>query len=201
MALYRRLDGHGTGPPLCFNGSMSLSPALARVEREFQDAQIRAQRLVESVSEDQWNRKPGDGGWSVAECITHLNLTNQAYLPFVREAIGRGKRDRPSVYRLDIVGWLLYRITEPPAGRFKSKTAPGFSPAAVADRSSTLQSFNQLQGKLLDELHAADGLNLGRLKIASPFNRRVRYNLYSCFRILAAHERRHLWQAEQVRSR
>ncbi len=184
---------------------MSLSPALAAVTREFHDAQKDAQRLVDSVSEGEWNRKPAPGRWSVAECISHLNLTNQAYLPLIREAIERGNRDRsakrmPRVPRLDITGWLLCRIMEPPVRRLKSKTLPGFSPSATADRLSILERFNQLQGNLLEELEAADGLNLSRLKIASPFNPRIRYNLYSCFRILAAHERRHLWQAEQVRN-
>ena len=37
-----------------------------------------------------------------------------------------------------------------------------------------------------------------RMKIVSPFDKRVRYNLVSAFHILAAHERRHLWQAEQA---
>jgi hypothetical protein len=32
----------------------------------------------------------------------------------------------------------------------------------------------------------------------SPFDSRVRYNLFSAFRIIAAHQRRHLWQAEQA---
>jgi hypothetical protein len=38
-------------------------------------------------------------------------------------------------------------------------------------------------------------------KITSPFDSRVRYNVFSMFRILETHERRHLWQAEQAVSR
>ena len=34
--------------------------------------------------------------------------------------------------------------------------------------------------------------------VISPFDKRVKYNMYSAFRILIAHERRHLWQAEQA---
>jgi hypothetical protein len=36
------------------------------------------------------------------------------------------------------------------------------------------------------------------MKIISPFDRRVRYNVFSAFRIVVAHQRRHLWQAEQA---
>jgi hypothetical protein len=42
------------------------------------------------------------------------------------------------------------------------------------------------------------GWLLGRMWITSPFDRRIRYNAYSCFTILPRHEHRHLWQAEQV---
>src|SRR6266550_1044877 len=37
-----------------------------------------------------------------------------------------------------------------------------------------------------------------RVRLTSPFNARVRYNLYSCFTILPRHQHRHLWQAERV---
>ena len=32
----------------------------------------------------------------------------------------------------------------------------------------------------------------------SPFNSKLHYNLYSAFRIITAHQRRHLWQAQNV---
>jgi hypothetical protein len=36
------------------------------------------------------------------------------------------------------------------------------------------------------------------VRITSPFNERVRYNVYSALTILAVHQHRHLWQAEQA---
>ena len=55
-----------------------------------------------------------------------------------------------------------------------------------------------MQHRLIDLARAARGIDLGRLRIISPFDKRVRHNLYSAFRIVAAHQRRHLWQAEQA---
>lgn len=54
------------------------------------------------------------------------------------------------------------------------------------------------QARVVDVLRAAEGLNLSERKIRSPFDSRVRYNVFSMFRILEMHERRHLWQAEQA---
>ena len=39
------------------------------------------------------------------------------------------------------------------------------------------------------------------MKITSPFNPRIRYNLYACLTILPPHQERHIWQAEQVLER
>ena len=44
-----------------------------------------------------------------------------------------------------------------------------------------------------------DGLDITRIRVTSPFNTSLRYSAYSALHILAAHERRHLWQAENVR--
>ena len=37
-----------------------------------------------------------------------------------------------------------------------------------------------------------------KVKLVSPFNARLKYNALAAFRILAAHQRRHLWQAERA---
>ena len=58
--------------------------------------------------------------------------------------------------------------------------------------------FSSLQSKLIDLLHEADGLDLKKIRLISPFDKRVKYNLYSAFRIVVAHQRRHLWQAEKA---
>jgi hypothetical protein len=62
-------------------------------------------------------------------------------------------------------------------------------------------TFDHLQGEQVRRVEAADGLPLSKVWITSPFNARVRYNLYACLTVLARHEHRHLWQAEQVWTR
>ena len=46
-----------------------------------------------------------------------------------------------------------------------------------------------------------DGRPIDRVKVTSPFNPRLRYNLYACLTILPRHQERHLWQAERVLER
>ena len=71
-------------------------------------------------------------------------------------------------------------------------------PRAVRAKADAFGEFASLQSKLSELLNAARGLDLGKVKIISPFDKRVKYNVFSAFRILVAHQRRHLWQAEQA---
>jgi hypothetical protein len=49
-------------------------------------------------------------------------------------------------------------------------------------------------------IRSADGLPLDRVKIVSPFGRRMKYNAYSALVIIARHEQRHIQQAERAGS-
>lgn len=179
---------------------MPLQPQLERIAGELADAGRRAHEVAEPLGADVWGARPSPGEWSVAECLVHLNLTSRAFLPLVREAIGTG-RDRGLVssgpYRRDVVGRLLHWLTNPPV-RLRIKTTAPFVPAAVEPRDRVLADFDSLQEQLISCVRDADGLDLGRLRIVSPFSSRVRYNLYSCLTIIAAHQRQHLAQAEAV---
>jgi len=71
-------------------------------------------------------------------------------------------------------------------------------PRSVRAKAEAFGEFASLQSKLAEQLTAARGIDLMKIKIVSPFDKRVRYNVYSAFRIVIAHQRRHLWQAEQA---
>jgi DinB family protein len=179
---------------------LQLQPELIQLKQELLDGRERARKVAEGLVADQWGARPVAGGWSVAECLMHLNITSERYIPIIDEAV-RTLRSRgltPSgPLRRDFVGWLLSTMFEPPV-RVKMKTPATFAPARVDPMPEVLERFDYLQGELLQRLDRANGLALDRQKVTSPFNAHVKYNVYSTFRIIAAHQRRHLWQAEQV---
>lgn len=180
---------------------------LERVAGELAEAQARMHRLAESVDDAAWTTRPRGGGWSMDECVAHLTLTNQRYLPVLDAAIDQapswsdgpeGRPDVPARYRRDLAGWLLTWMMEPPV-RLRMPTAPAFVPQAPASRGATVAAFDATQAALLDRIRDMDGLNIMTIRIRSPFNASLRYSAWSALCILAAHERRHIWQAERVR--
>ena len=179
---------------------MSLAPQLDRIGVELADARRRAHEIAAPLAPERWGARQAWDQWSVAECLIHLNLTSLAFLPLIRDAVARGRdlkllADGP--FRRDVVGWFLCWMTEPPV-RFRVKTTAPFVPASVEPKDRTLAAFDTLQEQVVACVREADGLDLGRLRIGSPFDPRLKYNLYSCLRIIPAHQRQHLSQAEHV---
>lgn len=165
------------------------------VERELNDATRRAWQLVQSTDGRMFTVRPSTVSWSAAECLAHLSISAEQFLPILRQAIDRSEK-KPRKPRMDLLGRVLAWFLEPPI-RKRVKTSAPFVPKAVRAKAEAFGEFASQQEKLLELLREARTVDMTR-KIVSPFDRRVRYNLYSAFRIVAAHERRHLWQAEQA---
>ncbi len=180
---------------------------LARLVSEFDTAQARLHRLAEAVDEAGWTTRPVANRWSIDECVAHVRLTNERYLPILDEAADTapawpdgpdGPLERP--FRRDLAGWLLSWMMEPPV-RLRLPTGNEFLPPGPASRSATLAAFDATQAALRERLRRLDGYDITTIRITSPFNASLRYSAWSALCILAAHERRHLWQAERVRDR
>jgi hypothetical protein len=172
-----------------------MTAQLERVRAELDDARRRAHEIAGAFAPSQWNARPGTDDWSVAECLAHLNLTSRAFLPLLDEAIGRGGAQTARRYRMDLVGWVVWLVT---TLRVPVKTSDPFVPVGAYQSEALLAEFDLLQRQLVDRVTQADGLDLTGLRIVSPFDARLRYNVYAALKVIAAHQRLHLRQAERA---
>jgi hypothetical protein len=177
-----------------------MHPQLQSVTKEFEASRQRLRVLVKIAPEKYWIRRAEPERWSMAECLAHINLTSAAYIPILREGIARaalvGHRS-PARYRHDFFGWLLWMSNGPPV-RIRVKTAASFIPLHDKGLGELFAEFDRYHEEHLACVREADGLPLSEVKIVSPFRSSLKYNLYSCLRILPRHQHRHLWQAEQA---
>lgn len=58
--------------------------------------------------------------------------------------------------------------------------------------------FERLQADVIACVRAADGLPIDHIKLMSPFDPRVKYNLFAALTIIPRHQHRHLLQAERA---
>jgi hypothetical protein len=80
------------------------------------------------------------------------------------------------------------------------RTTSSLTPAGDVKPEDVLREFFDWQDQFADRLRRADGLDLRRARARSPVLPWLRYSLGTAFRAFLAHERRHIWQARQVRN-
>jgi hypothetical protein len=181
-------------------GHLALAPELDEFRRQFEALADEGDGLAGTLRDDQFNWKPPTGGWSVAQCIDHLNVTARTYLPKLDEgiadAIRRGMYGE-GPFRYGWLARLFVSATEPPP-RFKSKAQRVFQPAAARPRPETLAAFRAYQVQFVDRLRQANGLDLARARVQSPAVKLLRLPLGAAFAVMLAHERRHMAQARNV---
>ena len=159
-----------------------------------------AKKLVAGLNEEQLNWQPAPGRWSVGQCLEHLCNTNEAYLPAIVEAL----REKPDAPVEQIVpgwfgGWFLRNFIEPsPQG--KRVPAPSKIRPTARVGLPVLERFlsgNQACRQLIQDARSKD---VNRIRFWNPLVKGIRFTVGTGFGIIAAHERRHLLQAERVRN-
>lgn len=177
---------------------MTVADQLTTVRAELLDAQAAIRRLANASSEREWTTPPPAGGWSASECVVHLTMTTDAFLPRLEQARASSATDRhlPHHYRTGLMARFLVWFLQP--GRGRTRTRPAFVPGRALPKAETVAEFDARQTRLLQWLDAASGERLDRLVIASPFAERVRYHAYAALQLIAVHQRRHLAQAERA---
>ncbi len=161
-----------------------------------------AEALAGGLSDAQFNWAAEPGRWSIAQCLDHLNITNTKELALIDAAIARGRAEvkrGEGPYHYGLLSRLFRRSLEPPV-RLKWMKAPRpFQPAPQKSVAEVTAEFRAVHERLIASLERSNGLDLVSVKVPSAFSDRVHYALGMAFWILAAHDRRHLWQARQVR--
>jgi hypothetical protein len=178
-----------------------LAPELDDFRSQFERISADGDALVGAMSDDDFNRRPAGGAWSIAQCIEHLNAAARVYLPMMDEgiadAIRRGQYGE-GPFRYGLLGRLMARSQEPPP-RIRFKSPRAFAPPPYRGRQETMAAFRAYQVQYIDRLRQANGLDLVRARVRSPAAYAwVRIPLGSAFALTTAHERRHLWQAKRV---
>ncbi len=152
------------------------------------------------LSELQFNWQVHPGHWSIGQCIAHLNITLQRYLPVLDQAVLTGHSQGrlaqgPFVASL-FERWFI-RSLEPPV-RLRFKTPKTFVAGGALDMDATLEQWDEQHRRFADCIRTTAGLDRSRIKVRSQFGP-MSFSLGGTLSVLLAHERRHLWQAREVR--
>ena len=176
--------------------TLSLDQVRAELDRVVPDVRT----TFGSLDARQLNWRPDATSWSVAQCFDHLVSTNRA----VCQAIARADDPagpRTIWQRLPMLPRLFGRLLVSTQGPIVTRKFTAPKPATP--------SQSELGADVLDRFVASHrdavaltgtfaGRDPARIIMVSPFVRFITYSVLDAFRLIAAHERRHVEQARRV---
>lgn len=140
---------------------------------------------------------PG-GGWSIAQCLEHLNSYGRYYIPRMRQAVNNAPDAEALVFKSSWLGDYFTRLMQPGVHARKMKAPKGHIPPAALDPARVTAEFIAQQEALLLLLRQAEKKDIGKIRIPISISRWIRLKLGDTLGFLVAHNERHLQQAQRV---
>ncbi len=143
-----------------------------------------------------WQPLAGEG-WSMLECLDHLTVSTGLTLDAIESAAGDARAGAGEFRSGGAPSeWFLKRLEPPPS---KKVPAPAsFRPRPTLNPEGVLPQFQQAMERTLALVRNSAGKDLNGVRYRNPVLPLIRFTAASGLLIIAAHGRRHLWQAEQV---
>ncbi len=177
------------------------APELEEDRSQFQSIAEQAKTLTSGLTEAQFNWRPGPQAWSIEECLGHLTMVGQTQVKLIDSAIHNAKAKGitgKGPFRYGFLDRTILRQTEPPVRR-KFSAPRRFQAVHGQPVTAILPTFLHLQSQFIRLVEQSEGLDLARVKVATPISRLLKMSLGIMLAQQAAHERRHLEQARAVR--
>ncbi len=181
-----------------------LPAPLQRLIDEVDATERDAREVLAGLDHARANWQPDEGRvWSVAQCVDHLARINvfytRAVLPAARDAAARGAGAFTSIAPT----WLGRRFTaslEPPVTRRFRTPSPEIVPASTVDPDDVLRAFEASHAGYHELVGLCARFDPNRLRVPNPFFRLVPMRMSTILLVIPAHDRRHVWQARNVRA-
>ncbi|MGA2743061.1 MAG: DinB family protein [Candidatus Sulfotelmatobacter sp.] len=170
---------------------------LASLLEQFHRVTNDANKLVLGRAAGDLTSRLHSGSWSATECLDHLTRTTLSFLPAISRAIATAPELATNrSLRTGTIALLLIRNLEPPY-RLRYKVIPELVPQKTGFEAAW-SNFERSQSQVSEGVQAAVGFAIDKVQVRCPVYARISYNVYGAFRMLAAHQRRHLWQMQQI---
>lgn len=179
-----------------------LTPDRVALMAELARLSFEAGRLATPLDDARFNWQPEPGRWSVGQCLEHLVRSNRIYLDAMEDAARNAARTEgqcdPTPLDPGRVGrWFVGEIEPPPKKRIGSPKKA--LPPSMCMKEATLIAFAGEQQRVIELTRDTACLDCNGIRFKNPFTYGLRtFNLATGLLVLAAHERRHLWQATNV---
>lgn len=154
-------------------------------------------KIFSHLDESIFLRKPDEKRWSAAECIEHLNNGCKMYIPEIKKALENSKETNQDFIKISWLQKKMINLLEPPY-KFKMPTGGDFIPSKNLSKEKVINDYLSYQDDYIDLLKKYYDKDFNSVKFSSPAAKMLKFNCAFAILFNAAHQRRHIWQAEQT---
>ncbi len=159
---------------------------------------VRSETLL-NLSEKELNKRPSEKGWSILECVEHLNRYAEFYLPEIKSRISNSKhKDSSEIFTSGNLGNYFAKSMLPKEGMKTMKTFSDKDPAGSKLTKAVLNNFIEHLNHLNELLEKAREVDLKKTKTSITLVSWLKLRLGDTFRFVIHHHERHLVQAEKI---
>lgn len=143
-------------------------------------------------------KRPAPTAWNILECLEHLNIYGNYYLPEIEQAMAKSHTAAAETFKSGWLGNYFAQSMLPKDKPGKMKALKSMNPIHRTVDSSVIDTFIQQQYGLLELLELSRYKNLNAIKIRISIARLIKIRLGDTFRFLINHNIRHIEQAGRI---
>jgi hypothetical protein len=184
------------------NEKKSIKQFEQELINQYNESKVRVEQLFNDLSHDMFNENPIPAKWSIAQNMNHINITCELYRQRLTEVLETPdilkQGNKITKYGPRFLMSKFFQWLEPPV-TFLFKAPNVFLPNEVLEKDVIFQHYHYVRECMLDDLKAVIEKGLLTIKVKSPASSFLSIQLGEVFLLMAAHDRRHIWTAEQIR--
>lgn len=156
---------------------------------------------VESLKTDDvniLNWRENETSWSTLECLEHLNLYGDFYLPQIERKIAISNTKAEREFKSGFLGNYFAKSMLPKEKLNKMKTFKDKNPLNSKLDTTVIDTFINQQIRLLDLLIKSRNVSLNKVKIQTSISSLIKLRLGDAFQFYINHIIRHLVQIDSI---
>ena len=143
-------------------------------------------------------RRENETSWNILECLEHLNLYGNFYLPAIEDKIRKSNTKSEAEFRSGPLGNYFAKSMLPKEKLNKMKTFKDKNPLNANLDISVIDKFIEQQKRLLDLLEQSRKVSLNKVRIETSISSLIKLKLGDTFRFFINHIIRHLAQIDRI---
>ena len=161
---------------------------------------IVAAKKLKLLNTDELNYRKAEGEWSVLECVEHLNLYGNYYLPEIeKQLLSQPPVSDKTIFKTGIIGHYFANLMQVKNGKVKKMKSPADkNPLHAPLTVTTIDRFIKQLERLKSLLHQSMTVDLVKTKAAISLTRFIKLRLGDTLRFFVFHIERHVLQAERI---